>query len=470
MLYSKKIKKIKNKLKDNFWQKTSITLVFFGIFLFIIYRVEVFDNVYKNNPVKQLSRVKAQSLSLKDYASCNQTNDDNRSSIENNYTSPSKNLIEKYRTYNTSENLVKNSNLSQLDANNQLVFFTQNDDSSGTSFGVASDDSDAYLRSAKLTDSSDVKQAAWLHTPSELKTSAYHYSLEHRSSTKVNVDLVLYDKNNNPENIRLATLSPSVEWQKFEGHFMNYDGKYLHAQLLAYPADKGNLDIKKLTISELQHKTMASGMVSLTFDDGWESVYSNGLPLFKKYNIPTTQFVIPGFSAKQTDRYMTLSQLKKLQKSGHEIASHSLKHCDLTQLVQSDLEYDLLTSKQILQENGLKTSGVAYPYGAYSSLTTEIAGSKYDYMRTSDTGYNDFFIDKLKIKTQNIDSNTTTEQLNSWLKYAKENKLWLVLVYHQVGEIGGYNVTTVNLNNHLKAIRASGLPTYTVADALTKIQ
>ena len=469
MLYSKKIKKIKNKLKDNFWQKTSITLVFFGIFLFIIYRVEVFDNVYKNNPVKQLSRVKAQSLSLKDYASCNQTNDDEHKSVENIYVAPSESLVNKYRSYITTQNLVKNSNFGQVDINSQPLFFTQNDDSINTSFSVLAESEKVFLRSTKLTNSSATKQAAWLPSPFVIKTKSYYYSLEYRSSSKASVDLVLFDQNNKPENIRIANMPPSAAWQKLEGHFVNYDGKYSSAQLVTYPSDKGYIDIKSLTLAELQEKKLASGMVSVTFDDGWESVYDKGFPLFKKYNITTTQFIISGFSAKAVDKYMGISQLKKMQQSGHEIASHSLRHCDLTQLSQVDLDYDLVNSSKILQENGFRVSGLAYPYGAYSQLISQNSRANYSYNRTSDVGYNDFFADQYKIKTQNIDS-TTTEQLNSWLKYAKENKLWLVLVYHQVGESGGYNVTTVNLENHLKAIRASGLPVHTVNGALATIQ
>ena len=60
-------------------------------------------------------------------------------------------------------------------------------------------------------------------------------------------------------------------------------------------------------------------MVSITFDDGWQSVYDRALPLLDKHNFRSTQYV--NASSIETPNFMTASEVKQMHEAGHEIAA-----------------------------------------------------------------------------------------------------------------------------------------------------
>ena len=166
---------------------------------------------------------------------------------------------------------------------------------------------------------------------------------------------------------------------------------------------------------------------------------------------------------------MTINQLKKLQSAGHEIASHSLKHCDQTKLAAADLTYDASETKDVLTSNGLGSAGYAYPYGAYDVETFNELQKLHRYTRTSDEGFNDYYVNPYQIRTQNVTNETTQAEIDGWLATAKRYNYWLVLVYHRVDESGEYSITMDQLDKHLTSIKGSGLTVMTVDQALKAV-
>lgn len=47
--------------------------------------------------------------------------------------------------------------------------------------------------------------------------------------------------------------------------------------------------------------------ISITFDDGWDSIYENAFPILQRYNYPATLFVITGKIGKY-DNYINWDQ------------------------------------------------------------------------------------------------------------------------------------------------------------------
>jgi peptidoglycan/xylan/chitin deacetylase (PgdA/CDA1 family) len=62
--------------------------------------------------------------------------------------------------------------------------------------------------------------------------------------------------------------------------------------------------------------------------------------------------------------YMSVGQLQSLQNNGYDIGSHGHTHVELPPLFDSDIVYQLQTSKQMLQSWGLTVNNYAYPDGA----------------------------------------------------------------------------------------------------------
>lgn len=97
-------------------------------------------------------------------------------------------------------------------------------------------------------------------------------------------------------------------------------------------------------------KNSNKGVIMLTFDDGFESVYSNAFPIMKDLNIVGNVAVITDKIGSKN--YMTLKQLLELQQAGWSIVSHSKAHPDISQLSKTELLDELEGSKNILKKYG----------------------------------------------------------------------------------------------------------------------
>ena len=113
--------------------------------------------------------------------------------------------------------------------------------------------------------------------------------------------------------------------------------------------------------------------VVIVEDDAHKSVYSDMLPLAKKYHIPVTVFVYP--SAISNAKYaMTYDQLRTLKKNGFDIQSHTFWHPnfrhDKKKMTPAEYEkfvtVQLKKSKERLEkELGGTVDMLAWPFGIY---------------------------------------------------------------------------------------------------------
>jgi peptidoglycan/xylan/chitin deacetylase (PgdA/CDA1 family) len=122
--------------------------------------------------------------------------------------------------------------------------------------------------------------------------------------------------------------------------------------------------------------------VVIVEDDAHKSVYSDMLPLAKKYNVPVTVFVYP--SAISNAKYaMTYDQLRTLKKNGFDIQSHTFWHPNFKRdkKKMSPAEYEksvttqLKKSKERLEkELGGTVDMLAWPFGIYDDYLLKRAG------------------------------------------------------------------------------------------------
>ncbi len=114
--------------------------------------------------------------------------------------------------------------------------------------------------------------------------------------------------------------------------------------------------------------------VAITVDDGHKSVYTDLLPLAKKYKIPVTLFLYP--SAISNASYaMTWDQLREIRASGFfDFQGHTYWHPNFKnerkKLTPSDYEkfvqMQLTKSKEKLEkELGIQVDMLSWPFGIY---------------------------------------------------------------------------------------------------------
>lgn len=112
--------------------------------------------------------------------------------------------------------------------------------------------------------------------------------------------------------------------------------------------------------------------VVLTFDDGHWDLYTDVLPILKKYNVKATAYIIPGFLGGSD--FLSKDQLRNLIDSGFiEIGAHTMNHLSLPDISMEEMRYEIVYSRKMLEDEfGIKVHTFAYPNGAFNQEVVEI--------------------------------------------------------------------------------------------------
>ena len=129
--------------------------------------------------------------------------------------------------------------------------------------------------------------------------------------------------------------------------------------------------------------------VVITADDAHQTVYSDMLPLVKKYNIPVTLFCYPSCVSRVSSvKCMTWEQLHELKNTGlFDIQCHTFWHPNFKQdkkkmkpeEYEKSVQTQLAKSKAALEKRlGTKVDLLAWPFGIYDDyLEKEAAKAGY---------------------------------------------------------------------------------------------
>ena len=147
----------------------------------------------------------------------------------------------------------------------------------------------------------------------------------------------------------------------------------------------GNVSSNVYSSSELSNGIVnQQKVVILTFDDGYKSQYSNAKPILDKYGFKASFYIVCNYVGSGDNR-MTWEEIKSLQQEGHDIASHTMNHDDLSTLPPEKVEYEVSQSKQCLLDQGIKPKSFAYPFngGSDDPAVISAVASHYELARTA---------------------------------------------------------------------------------------
>jgi peptidoglycan/xylan/chitin deacetylase (PgdA/CDA1 family) len=374
-----------------------------------------------------------------------------------------------------SDNLIANYSLEDIDPGTSLprgYFRISDHDYLNYEFLREQTTNTPFLRAEALRKVSAAEEAGgWITNPIPIaKNATYSYSFTYRSTAAVVVSLELTMDDGRVLSQPVTDLHRSDTWQRFSFYFDNQRGAKAF-RFVATTRDAGQIDMRDYAAYRIADARLPEPKISITFDDGWQSIAERGMPLLDKYGFKTTQYIISEASDQSVAQYMTVDMLKKLKSQGHEIGSHTLTHCDQTKLSNMDILKNARDSKNALERDGLgPITSYAYPYGRYNETTQPLVAGAYSYMRTSDVGYNDRYFDHRGIRSMVVLDTTTDKEFQSWIDYAKSHNLWLVLAYHRVDEQGAYSVTSAQLDRQLRMIKDSGIQVAPLTETAKQIR
>ncbi len=211
--------------------------------------------------------------------------------------------------------------------------------------------------------------------------------------------------------------------------------------------------------------------ISFTFDDGNKNIYERAMPIFESYGLPAVLYGESGPINRGESWIMSWDQIRDLQNNrGWEIGSHSIEHPYLTKLSDSELDREIKQSKQDFENQGIRVSAFATPYGDYDERVLTQIARYYKSHRAAWGGpnkwpnkYNDY-----EIVSREVAHNIPPEEVYGWIDQAIENNEWLVLLLHDVveGEPNQYEYNVNDLESIVRYAANNPIQTTTITEGL----
>ncbi|PWK44426.1 polysaccharide deacetylase family protein [Pleionea mediterranea] len=127
------------------------------------------------------------------------------------------------------------------------------------------------------------------------------------------------------------------------------------------------LPVEQAVKQLMNGQSLPDKAVSITFDDGYESIYTTAFPLLKQYNFPFSVFVSTQPINQQFAAMMNWSQINEMTKSGATILNHTVSHAHLLELNEQQLNKEITHAQDEIKQNvGRAPAVFAYPFGEYS--------------------------------------------------------------------------------------------------------
>ena len=312
----------------------------------------------------------------------------------------------------------------------------------------------------------------WLLPDVKLEAEqTYLFSVWYKTNARPKAMVRFTYTNGSESYLELKPIVPAAntdrKWTLYEGKFLAPVGAKSATAFVLLDGN-GWLMTDDYAIYESEAERFERALLTLTFDDGRFENVETVLPALEEYGFKSTHFYMVSNLYGQE----SIDGMLALDAAGHEIGSHTLTHPDLTKLIPEQMEVEIFAAKDMLEAYlGHEVPIFAAPYGDFNDEVIAKVAERYRSNRGVNTGYNakdGFEIYKTRVRSVYVD--TTPEEIAEWVRYAQKDHLWLILLYHRVGDMPGpYDTTLAVFNEQLKVIAESGIAVVTYSEALDEI-
>lgn len=215
-----------------------------------------------------------------------------------------------------------------------------------------------------------------------------------------------------------------------------------------------------------------AGKITFHFDDCFITHYEQAFPIFQKAGVPGCLVVAAG----EGRHAMTFDQMMEMQNAGWEIICHTFSHIRMAaEPVTEDVaKYEVVQSKQFLEEKGFHVRQFVTPYSACHADTLPMLRAHYDAAFTVYKNSNAQPIEELVIKrpilkyrlNRAVMSGHTLDELKAFVDYVAEHDEWLILYEHELG--AGKNISAEILAAVLQYCKDKDVEILTSSEALDR--
>jgi peptidoglycan/xylan/chitin deacetylase (PgdA/CDA1 family) len=180
--------------------------------------------------------------------------------------------------------------------------------------------------------------------------------------------------------------------------------------------------------------TANTARIIFVMDDGWDTQYTQGYAILKKYDYPGCVAVIP--AAVDTESYMTYSQLADLYIDGWDMLNHTYNHETLSGNVPQEQSGQMNGGREWLKSHGLMRGSdiIVFPGGSFDDATLEtlvsegfVAGRSLKSLWTTKAGCS---LENVEIC--NLVNGMSFEYVQRTIDKAIRNDSALILVIHKI--------------------------------------
>jgi peptidoglycan/xylan/chitin deacetylase (PgdA/CDA1 family) len=154
-------------------------------------------------------------------------------------------------------------------------------------------------------------------------------------------------------------------------------------------AENGWRGVSVLDLLAARSVNADSGLVGLTFDDGYADFTTAVLPQLARWGFTATAYVVArnlgGYNDWETHgprkQLMTAAHLREVAAAGMEVGSHGLQHVRLPLADDAELRAAVADSREVLsQAISAEVVGFSYPWGAVDDRTIQaVRKAGYEY-------------------------------------------------------------------------------------------
>lgn len=171
-------------------------------------------------------------------------------------------------------------------------------------------------------------------------------------------------------------------------------------------------------------------VISIVFDDGWPSQFTEAMPIMDEYALKGTAYII-GDRVGEAG-VVTQAQVDRMSENGWDISGHNL--VNLTTMSLADAEAAVKAARAYVTEHGYKgMEHYAYPNGAYNQDIVRIVQKYFTTGRNINrVSQSATYVNPMVINSWQVYNSHSVNNVKAAIDAAIANNNWLVLGFHDI--------------------------------------